>query len=96
MDWIVRQAEANEASKEQATEWINERTFELLKEDAYNPSNLKNFVEAIDEASDEKRAQLREYLENRDFEKFGRAAWCIAFDYMEAHAEHHAEMEYSR
>ena len=68
MDWIVRQAEANEASKEQATEWINERTFELLKEDAYNPSNLKNFVEAIDEASDEKRAQLREYLENRDFD----------------------------
>ena len=95
MDWITRQTEAHEASKEMATEWINDRTFELLKEE-YNPAQIENLIEVLQDTTDEKWATIKEYLENRDFEKFGRALWCLAFDYMEQVAEHRAEMEYAR
>jgi hypothetical protein len=95
MDWIVRQAEGHQASMERATEWINNRTFELLKEE-FNPSDIENVIETLQDTSDERWATIKEYCDNRDFEKFGKALWCLVFDYMEQGAEHRAEMEYSK
>lgn len=95
MDWIVRQAEANEMSNEQAMNWIQERASELMK-DQYSPYDLFNLTEAIDQADTETREKLKEYMQQRDFEKFGRAMWAVAFDYMENFAISQAEMEYSR
>lgn len=89
-DRWLEQPYQDECDKE---EWIRCRTESLLEDD-YDPNAFDNFCEAISEASPDEIETLQDYLEQREFEKLGRALWCIALEKMEAQAEAQAIKDY--
>lgn len=60
-----------------------------------DPDNVDNITEALSECSKEDADTLRDYLAQKDWEKFGRKVWAISFDYMERRAESYAQDEVS-
>lgn len=58
-----------------------------LLEGEYNPNHFDNFVEAIAEASQDNIETIDDYMAQREFEKLGRALWCISLEYWEKKAK---------
>jgi len=83
----------DQCDRDNALEAIEE---ELLKGD-YNPDSFDNFVEALSEVDQEQIETLEDYIEQREYEKLGRALWCISLEYWEKQAQDKAsEVYYNR
>ena len=72
-------------------------TFEELVDDfmadEYNPSKVNNFLEAMEQVSQDQGDRLQELLNNRDFETLGRWVWNHTVEVMESYATDRANYE---
>ena len=77
-------------------QYIERRACRLLNTEAYDPVSPDNFAEAIQKAcnSEEEMETLRDYSDQREFEKLGRMIWVWSYDNCEAKAEAKAAEEY--
>lgn len=66
-----------------------------LMANEYNPNKVNNFLEAMEQTSQEQGARLQELLENRDFETLGRWVWNHTVEVMEGYANDRANHELS-
>lgn len=74
-------------------EYIEQRVFELLKEEDYDPINVSHIAEAISEAKEVDQQIIRDYIEKKEWDKLGLKLFCMSYDYMERFATSHAESE---
>lgn len=76
--------------------YIEDRACQLLNTEAYDPTDPENFSAAILKAvnSQEEMETLKDYCDQREFEKLGRMIWVWSYDYCEAKAEAKAAEEY--
>jgi hypothetical protein len=72
--------------------YIEERTYELMK-DEYDPSDVGRMAEAISEASEDDQETIRDYIEQKAWDKLGLKLYTMSYDYMEKFAESAAQRE---
>lgn len=75
--------------------YIEERIPELMKEE-YDPADTSNMAEAISEASDNDKETIRDYIEQKAWDKLGLKLYTMTYDYMEKFAESAAQREVER
>lgn len=73
--------------------YIEERVPELMKTEDYDPTETGHMSEAISEASDEDQAMIRDYIEQKAWDKLGMKLFYMSYDYMEKFAESAAQRE---
>ena len=73
--------------------YIEERVPELMKEEDYDPTDTGHMAEAISEASEEDQATIRDYIEQKAWDKLGLKLFTMSYDYMENFATHAAQRE---
>lgn len=73
--------------------YIEQRVDELMDESDFDPSDVGHMAEAISEASKEDQETIRDYIEQKDWEKLGRKLYCMTYEYMEHFAESRAQSE---
>jgi hypothetical protein len=61
--------------------------------DEYNPEKVNNFLDAIEQMSQEQGERLQELITNRDFETLGRWLWNHSVQVMEGYATDRANYE---
>ena len=76
---------------------IFERTKDLMTEGAlFDPYNWENFSNTIYEAKKEEVECILDWAKNKEFEKLGRAIWCLVHEAMENKASEKANDEYEK
>ena len=73
---------------------LDERISELMK-DEYDPSKTSNIAEAISEASANDQEIIRDFIENKAWDKLGAKLFYMTYEYMEKFAENHAQEDLS-
>ena len=74
--------------------WIEERVSELMKEEAdLDPSKVGRMAEAISEASDDDQETIRDYIEQKAWDKLGLKLYTMSREYMEHFATLRAQRE---
>ena len=77
-------------------EKISDRVKEYMSEGSlYDPYKWENFSETIYSAKQEEVNSILEYSKNKEFEKLGRAIWCLVLEGMEKEAENKAADDYN-
>jgi hypothetical protein len=74
-------------------EYIEQRVYQLLKEEEYDPSDISHIAEAIAEADEESQQIIRDYIEQSNWQELGRKLFFMSYDYMEKFATSQAESE---
>ena len=88
--WLMSGAYDNEDEEI----YIEDRVDELMSDgEECDPSNFDNMVEALSEASVEDRETVKDYIDQKAWDKLGLKMWSIAYDYMEKRAESYAQRE---
>lgn len=65
----------------------DEVVVEILNHPRNNPALLKNIIEALDAGSPEDIETLEDYLNQKDFHKFGLKVYTMSVNYQEEVAE---------
>jgi len=73
--------------------YIENRVAELMDEEDYDPSDVSHMAEAISEASEEDQQTIRDYIEQKSWDKLGLKLYTMTYDYMENYAESTAQRE---
>lgn len=73
--------------------YIEERVPELMQTKDYDPSDTSHMGEAIAEASAVDQETIRDYIEQKAWDKLGLKLYCMTYDYMEKFAEAQAQRE---
>lgn len=73
--------------------YIENRVPELMKEEDYDPSDVSHIAEAISEASEDDQETIRDYIDQRAWDKLGMKLYTMTYDYMEKFAESQAQRE---
>jgi len=73
--------------------YIENRVAELMDEEDYDPSDVSHMAEAISEASEEDQQTIRDYIEQKAWDKLGLKLYTMTYDYMENYAESTAQRE---
>jgi hypothetical protein len=90
--WLESGAHDNESEEI----YVDERSAELLKT-TYNPCNIHNFHEAIQEdALYQHKEQIEKAMQERDFLTLGRIIWSDVFDHWENNANNCASEEFNQ
>jgi hypothetical protein len=84
-----------EPENDNSEDFIDERTYELLKTDDYNPSLIQHLAEAISEANELDQASIIDFINQSNWESLGRKLYYISYEYMEKHAEANAIDNYN-
>lgn len=72
--------------------YIEERISELMKEE-YDPSDVGHMAEAISEASENDQEIIRDFIEQKAWDKLGAKLFYMTYEYMEKYAESAAQRE---
>jgi len=73
--------------------YIENRVAELMDEEDYDPSDVSHMAEAISEASEDDQQTIRDYIEQKAWDKLGLKLYTMTYDYMENYAESTAQRE---
>ena len=84
-----------EPEDDDSGDFIDERTYELLKTEDYNLSLIHHLAEAISEASELDQASIIDFVNQQNWEALGRKLYYISYEYMEILAESHAIDDYN-
>jgi hypothetical protein len=84
-----------EPEDDNSGDFIDERTYELLKTEEYNPSLTHHLAEAIAESSEADQAIIIDFVNQQNWEALGRKLYFMSYDYMEKFAEAHAMDNYN-
>jgi hypothetical protein len=76
--------------------YIEGRVPELMNTKDYDPSDVGHMAEAISEASSDDQETIRDYIEQRAWDKLGMKLYTMTYDYMEKFAESTAQREVSQ
>jgi hypothetical protein len=75
--------------------YIENRVDELMASKDYDPSDAGHMAEAISEASADDQETIRDYIEQKAWDKLGLKLYTMSYDYMEKFAESAAQREVS-
>lgn len=84
-----------EPEDDDSGDFIDERTFELLKTEDYDPALVHHLAEAISEAGELDQASIIDFVNQSNWEALGRKLYYISYEYMEKLAESHAIDDYN-
>jgi hypothetical protein len=73
--------------------YIENRIDELMDEDEFDPSKVSHLAEAISEASEDDQQTIRDYIEQKAWDKLGLKLYNMSYEYMEHFAECRAQRE---
>ena len=74
---------------------IFERTKDYMREgELYDPYKWENFSETIYSAKQKEVDSILDWAKNKEFEKLGRAIWCLVHEIMEESAKEQAVRDY--
>jgi hypothetical protein len=74
-------------------EYIDNRVYELLKEEDYDPTDVAHMAEAISEADEATQQTIRDFIEQDKWQELGRKLFCLSYEYMEKFATSQAQHE---
>jgi hypothetical protein len=75
--------------------YIENRVSELMKTSDYDPSDISHMAEAISEASKDDQDLIRDFIEQKNWDKLGLKLFYMSYEYMENFAEKEAQREVS-
>jgi hypothetical protein len=87
-NWLMSGAHYGEDEKI----YIENRIDELMYEE-FDPSDAGHIAEAISEASEDDQQTIRDYIEQKAWDKLGLKLYDISYEYMERFAELTAQRE---
>jgi hypothetical protein len=73
--------------------YIENRVPELMTTKDFDPSDVGHMGEAIAEASKDDQDMIRDYIEQKAWDKLGMKLFYMTYDYMEQFAESKAQRE---
>lgn len=75
--------------------YIENRVPELMTTKDYDPADVSHMAEAISEASKEDQETIRDFIEQKAWDKLGMKLFYMSYEYMEKFAESEAQREVS-
>ena len=75
--------------------YIENRIPELMRTEGYDPSLVHHLAEAISEASKDDQDLIRDFIEQKAWDKLGLKLFYMSYEYMEKFAESEAQREVS-
>jgi hypothetical protein len=75
--------------------YIENRVDELMDEEDYDPSDVAHIGEAISQASEDDQQTIRDYIEQKAWDKLGLKLYTMSYNYMEEYATSAAQQEVS-
>jgi hypothetical protein len=73
--------------------WLENRVDELMEEEDYDPTSVAHMGEAISEASEFDQETIRDYIEQKAWDKLGMKLYTMSYEYMEGYAQSTAQRE---
>lgn len=75
--------------------YIENRVPELMTTKDYDPADVSHMAEAISEASKEDQETIRDFIEQKAWDKLGMKLFYMSYEYMEHFATSEAQREVS-
>jgi hypothetical protein len=75
--------------------YIENRIPELMRTEGYDPALVHHLAEAISEASKDDQDLIRDFIEQKAWDKLGLKLFYMSYEYMEKFAESEAQREVS-